>query len=95
MFIKKLIIGILCFYTFDTRARFRNGSVSRFTNSIEYSIETTRKKEIERRKSRSYKNKKWAERKKYRHKSMSLKGTRAKDHRYSNQQKIRRMFRNS
>jgi len=95
MFIKKLIIGILCFYTIDTRTRFRNSWVNRFTHSIEYSFETTRKKEIERRKSRSYKNKKWSERKKYKQKTFALKGTRAKDHRYSDQQKIRRMFRSA
>ena len=95
MFIKKLIIGFLSFYTIDVNRLQRRNQVLSQSTSVEYSIEVIRKKEQERRKKRSYKNKKWSERKKYQQKTFALKGTKAKDHRYSNQQKIRRMFRNT
>ena len=60
---------------------------------IERSFEETQKRE--KKKQRLYQKRKWAKRKVYAQKSFALKGTNPKDARYSNQRKIRRMFRNS
>lgn len=60
---------------------------------IERSFEETQRKE--KRKQRLYQTRKWTKKKTYRQKNFSLKGTNSKDNRYSNQRKIRRMFRNS
>lgn len=43
---------------------------------------------------RKYNNRKYKKRQKYRERVHSLKGTQAKDHRYSNQKTLRRMYTN-
>lgn len=94
MFIKKLIIGILSFYTFEIkRASLKEDGSSLNESRIERLYESRKKREQERKKTRLYDKRKWKEKKKYREKHYKLKGTRSKDARYSDQQKIRRMFR--
>jgi uncharacterized membrane protein YhiD involved in acid resistance len=61
-------------------------------SAIERSLEKEERKEKKKR--RQYKRGKRRKRKHYRQKHFALKGTHAKDHRYSNQKKLRRMFTN-
>jgi len=95
MFIKKLIIGILSFYAVEIRrASIKESQSSLGEASIERLYESRKKREQERKKISLYDKRKWKERKKYHEKHYKLKGTRSKDQRYSNQQKLRRMYRN-
>lgn len=86
MFIKKLIIGLLSFYFYNTsktRSEEQKPQVE-----INYSIEKRRRKQ------RLYKNKKWKKRANFKARVYKLTGSQPKDHRFSNQRKLRRMFRN-
>lgn len=95
MFIKKLVIGILSFYVVEVRrVSIKEEGSSLNESQIERLYEARKKREQERKKTKLYDKRKWKERKKYREKHYKLKGTRSKDHRYSDQQKLRRMFRN-
>lgn len=95
MFIKKLIIGILSFYTVEIKRPLQEKSFDLFpSSSIELTYEAQKKREKEKRKERLYDKRKWKQRKKYTERTYKIKGTRPKDVRFSNQQKIRRMFRN-
>lgn len=58
---------------------------------IEFSVN----KEKLKRKTKKYKNKKFKKRKYYKPKYYALKGSHSKDSRYSNQQMLRRMYRNA
>lgn len=96
MFIKKLIIGILCFYAVEVRrVSIRDEGSSLNESQIERLYEVRKKREQERKKTRAYDKSKWKKRKKYREQHYKLKGTNSKDSRYSNQQKLRRMYRNT
>jgi Ni/Co efflux regulator RcnB len=96
MLIKKFIIGLLSFYAFDVkRVSLKNDISFHQDEVIEREIETKKKRESEKKKTRLYEKHKWKRKKQYHEQTYKLKGTRPKDHRYSNQQKIRRMFRNS
>ncbi len=92
MLIRKFIIGLLSFYYSELRS-VQPGSRVSGQETVEFFWE--KKKQKEKKKSRPYDNRKWKKKKNYKEKSFSLKGTGAKDRRYSNQQLIRRMYRNS
>lgn len=96
MLLKKLIIGLLSFYAIEFKRASIKDDVEPFSGSrIERLYEARKKREQERKKNRLYDKRKWKEKKKYHEQHYKLKGTNSKDARYSNQQKIRRMFRNS
>ena len=97
MLIKKLIIGLLSFYAVEIkRSSFKDDGVdTSSTIRVERLYESRKRREQVRRQSKLYDKRKWKEKKKYHEKHYKLKGSNAKDARYSNQQKIRRMFRNS
>ena len=102
MFIKKLVIGLLSFYAVEIkRSSLRSEDISSFdlfsSTSIEKSIGVEKKKrrESERKQTKLYDNRKWSKRRTYKEKSLKLQGSHSKDARYSNQMKLRRMYRNS
>jgi Ni/Co efflux regulator RcnB len=96
MLIKKFIIGLLSFYTFEIkRASIQDTGSVLSSTSIERLYESRKKREQERKKTKLYDKRKWKEKKKYREKHYKLKGTTPKDARFSNQQKLRRMYRNT
>lgn len=96
MFLKKLIIGLLSFYTFDIKLRSdKNRAFFYYEIQCEKILENTKRREIRRQKSRLYKNPKWKKKKKFQLKCFKLQGTHAKDIRFSHQKKIRRMYRNA
>lgn len=84
-----IIAGLFSFFYIDLR-RFRKSNHGVFTvDSI--SIELSEKKEKLKKKQRRYKNRKYKRRRVFQQKYYKLKGTNAKDSRYSNQKDIRRM----
>lgn len=95
MFLKKLIIGLLSFYVFDPKSA---PHVQKLINSIEYvierEIEIVKKRRKEKKQSQKYDNRKYKKKHVYQKINFKISGTRAKDVRYSNQQKLRRMYRN-
>ena len=96
MFIKKLIIGLLSFYTFDLKRRtFKDDFIPREESRIERMLETRKKREAEKKKTRLYDRRKWKKKRQYKEKSFKIQGTNPKDLRFSGQQKLRRMYRNS
>lgn len=95
MLLRKIIIGILSFYFYDPKKYFQKEINLESSEQIVLTLEKKKKREEERRKSRSYKNKKWKKKKEYREKTFAIKGKEAKDKRFSNQQLLRRMYRNS
>ncbi|GEM_PF-887623 len=91
MLIRKLIVGLLSFYFLEFN-QFRSINQSSSPEVVELFWE--KKKQKEKKKSRLYDNRKWKKKKRFKEKSISLKGTHAKDRRYSNQKLLRRMYRN-
>lgn len=87
-----LLAGLFSFFYIDLRL-LRKTRVGNNSSTV-ISVELADRKEKLKKKTRKYKNKKYQKKKKYREKSYSLKGAKAKDHRYSNQKTLRRMFRN-
>lgn len=84
-----IIAGLFSFFYIDL-SRFRKSTGRDF--SVEStSIELSEQKEKLRRKQRKYKNRKYKKRRVFQQKHYKLKGTHAKDTRYSNQKDIRRM----
>jgi hypothetical protein len=84
-----VIAGLFSFFYIDLR-QFRKSSHRDFsTDSI--SIELSEQKEKRKKKQRKYKNRKYKRKRAYQQKQYKLKGTNAKDSRYSNQKDIRRM----
>lgn len=84
-----IIAGLFSFFYIDLR-RFRKSSHGVFpTDSV--SIELSEQKEKLKKKQRRYKNRKYKKRRLFQRKHYKLKGTHAKDSRYSNQKDIRRM----
>jgi hypothetical protein len=94
MFVKKLIIGLLSFYTFEIRRNSLKSELSPFAEITTEQVYESRKKE-EKKKTQKYVNPKWKKKKLYINQTFKLQGTRPKDVRFSNQQKLRRMMRNS
>ena len=92
MFIKKLIIGILSFYAFEVRRASLKEAHDPFTEQIERSYEDQKKRE--KKKEKTYDNSKWKKKRSFIDKSYKLRGSHSKDARYSNQRKLRRMYRN-
>lgn len=95
MFIKKLIIGLLSFYAVEVRRVSSKGETPSFLVKHERLHEAERRRETRKKKVRLYDKRKWKEKKQYKEKTFALKGKNPKDVRFSNQRKIRRMFRNS
>lgn len=95
MFVRKLIIGILSFYAVEIRRSSLKSDHSLNGYSIEYSIEKKKKRESEKKKISTYNNRKWKKKKIFKEAKLKIKGTHAKDARYSNQKMLRRMYRNS
>lgn len=96
MFIKKLMIGLLSFYAVEVRRVSIKEEGSPLNESqVERLYKVRKKREQERKKTRLYDKSKWKQRKKYHEQHYKLKGTNAKDARYSNQQKLRRMYRST
>lgn len=96
MLIKKLIIGLLSFYTVEIkRASLKDTGSPLSSTSIERLYESRKRREQVKKKTKLYEKRKWKERKKYHEKHYKLKGTTPKDARFSNQQKLRRMYRNT
>lgn len=84
-----LIAGLFSFFYIDLN-RFRKSSHGVFSvDSI--SIRLSDQKEKLKRKQRKYKNRKYKKKRVYQQKHYKLKGTHAKDSRYSNQNDIRLM----
>jgi 4-amino-4-deoxy-L-arabinose transferase-like glycosyltransferase len=94
LFIRKLIIGLLSFYAFEVkRSDLRNFDTQGSDTQIERIYES-RKRKLKK-KEQTYDNRKWKKKKKYAQKTLKLQGVTPKDIRYSNQRKLRRMYRNS
>jgi len=91
MLIRKLIVGLLSFYFLEFN-QYRSTDQPSSSEVVELFWE--KKKQKEKKKSRHYDNRKWKKKKRFKEKSISLKGTHSKDRRYSNQKLLRRMFRN-
>ena len=84
-----LFAGVFSFFYIDLKLFSRNQNCSFDTVSI--SFEISDRKEKLKQKKRKYKNRKYKKRKFFQQKHYKLKGTNAKDSRYSNQKDIRRM----
>lgn len=96
MLIRKLIIGLLSFYAVEVkRASIKDHESHPLEIKTERLFEVERKRETKKRKIRLYDKSKWKKKKEYKEKQLSFKGTNPKEVRFSNQRKIRRMFRNS
>lgn len=95
MLVKKLIIGLLSFYAVEIRKSSLKSDHPLDSYSIEYSIEKKKKRESEKKKRTNYDNRKWKKKKVFKDKKLKIRGTEAKDARYSNQRMLRRMYRNS
>jgi hypothetical protein len=96
MFIKKLIIGLLSFYAVEVRrVSIKEEGSSLNESQVERLYESRKKREQVRKQTRLYDKRKWKQRKKYHEQHYKLKGTNSKDSRYSNQQKLRRMYRST
>lgn len=94
MFIKKFIIGLLSFYAVEVRRlNLRSVDINSLDTQIERTFENKKKKE--KKVETTYDNRKWKKKKKYIEKNFKIKGTNPKDHRFSNQKRLRRMYRNS
>ena len=94
MFIKNLIIGLLSFYAFDLSRLKKSTLLLHFNETqIERTIENKKRKE--KKQEKSYDNRKWRASKKYVNQHFKTKGSHPKDHRYSNQKRLRRMYRNT
>ncbi len=86
-----LIAGVFSIFYIDLKPVFR----TRRHNESSITIELEDQKEKRKQKRKKYKNKKFKEKTFFRKKHKNhLKGTHAKDHRYSNHKKLRRMYRN-
>ena len=96
MLIRKIIIGILSFYFYDPKANYRQKSFNTFDSEIVRTLENKKKSERgqERRKEKTYENRKWKKKKNFREKTFAIKGVQSKDVRFTNQKMIRRMYRN-
>lgn len=96
MLIKKLIIGLLSFYAFDFKRQASREDVSWNASSfVERSVEEKKKKEAERKKIKLNERKKYIPKDPYVQKTLKIKGSNPKDLRFSNQKRLRRMYRNS
>lgn len=95
MFFKKLVIGLLSFWAFEIRKTSRQIEFSVNETVYEREIEDHKKREIKKRKERHYPKGKKRRKTDYKVKTYAYQDSRARDHRFSNQQKLRRMFRNS
>lgn len=87
-----LIISIFSFVLIDLNLIQKRKISSKFTVSITDEFEDKKTKNKKRKK--LYKNRKYKKKKRFENKQYKLKGTKAKDTRYSNHQKLRRMYRN-
>lgn len=88
-----LIAGVFSFFLIDLNL-FKNTRTGINISNILMSLDIADHKVRRKRKTRKYKNKKYKRRKLYRVKHLRLRGTCAKDKRYSNQKSLRRMYRN-
>lgn len=95
MFIKKFIIGLLSFYAVEIKRTKTKEEIPSFEVRHERLFQTEQKREVRTKKVRLYDKRKWKKKRQYKERSFALKGSKPKDIRYSNQQRIRRMFRNS
>lgn len=96
MFVRKLIIGLLSFYAVEVqRYREKHEGLQSFDTQVERLLEEEKKREQIKKKTKLYDKRKWKKKQQFRQKTFAMKGTNPKDVRFSNQQKIRRMFRNS
>lgn len=94
MLIKKLIIGLLSFYAIDVTQRKLAKAASPFPETqVERLYESVRRQI--KKKEKSYDNRKWKSKKRYKSPTLAFKESKPRDVRYSNQKMIRRMFRNS
>lgn len=93
MFIKRLIIGLLSFYAFELRRNNLRGIQNPFSETQIVRIYESRKRQLKN-KEKAYNNRKWKKKKSYLNPTFKLQGTNSKDIRFSNQKKLRRMFRN-
>lgn len=96
MLIRKLIIGFLSFYAVEVkRASLKNSKTTPIQVERELELEIVKKREAKKQKTRLYDKRKWKKKQRFIEPAFKIKGTNPKDVRFSNQQKIRRMFRNS
>lgn len=95
MFFKKLILALFGFYYFDPSRIKKNNFYEGFDNYIERNYESKKNRKNERKKILQQEFHTWKPRRKYIVKQFALKGVKPKDHRYSHQKKLRRMYRNS
>lgn len=95
MFIRKLIIGLLSFYAVEVkRSSIKKDEGTSLEIRHERLYEIGKRREAKKRKTKTYDNRKWKKKTQFKERSFKISGTQPKDVRYSNQQKIRRMFRN-
>lgn len=93
MFIRKLIIGLLSFYAFEVKRSNLRGIQNPFSETQIVRIFESRKRQLKK-KEKAYDNRKWKKKQKFITPAFKLRGTNSKDPRFSNQRKLRRMFRN-
>tara|TARA_Y100000748_G_scaffold225242_1_gene189728 strand:+ start:444 stop:716 length:273 start_codon:yes stop_codon:yes gene_type:complete len=87
-----IVVGLFSFFYVDLNL-FRQRSPGN-NNKVSISIEVNDQKEKLKRKRQNYKNKKYKKKIVYKKQHFALKGTHAKDKRFSNQKTLRRMYRN-
>ena len=88
-----VFVGFFSFVFVDLNLLRRTRSLK--STSLLLTNELTDNKKKNKQKKRHYPNKKYNKRRTYKSKTIKLKGTKPRDHRYSNQKKLRRMYRNS
>ncbi len=86
-----LSLSVFSFILIDLNLLRRTRNIQQSFISISDELEDHKSKT--RRQRRLYKNKKYKKRKIFKNKVFKLKGTNSKDPRYSNQKKLRRMYR--
>lgn len=87
-----LIAGLFSFSSINLRLFRKSSHSAQPTSFISTSLFEEREKLKKRLK--KYKNRKYKKRQRYKPKHYKLAGTMAKDNRYSNQKRLRRMYRN-
>lgn len=88
-----LVATIFSFIYIDLNVIRKNRHINYVTTEISTTL-TTKKKRLKQKQKR-YNNSKYKQKKKYRQKFCKNYNSESKDHRYSNQRSIRRMYRNT
>ena len=88
-----IIAGALSFFSIELKSTTYRQRASHLSHIISYDL-SDRKTKLRRRQKR-YKNRKYKKKKRFKQRAFKYKSSKPKDHRFSNQHKLRRMYRST